>query len=250
MPPWSTIATTGANLAIRYSERLADAGITPSAGAVGDAYDDTLAETINGLYKTEVIRHRGPWKGLDALEYATLEWVQAPTPNGLCHRSVMSHLLNMSRHAILSKSFGSSSSDSHNNVTGEPSSAAISDAVRELLILEQTSFGFETVRSHLSKVDLLKKDHDCGFRVYLNFVSTGDPLLNVARVRQRVQEGGHDVPEHRTLERYGRSLDLLSSAVRASDRAYVFDSTGPSLQLVASVTAGRHIEIHHETGPE
>ena len=104
--------------------------------------------------------------------------------------------------------------------------------------------------SHPSKVNFLKRAHDCGFRVYLYFVSTGDPLVNVARVRQRVQEGGHDVPKDKILERYGRSLDLLSSAVLASDRAYIFDSTGPSLQLVASVTAGRHIEIQQETVPE
>lgn len=62
-------------LAIRYSERLIDAGILPSTGSVGDAYDNALAETINGLFKTEVIRKRGPWKGLEAVEYATLEWV-------------------------------------------------------------------------------------------------------------------------------------------------------------------------------
>jgi putative transposase len=62
-------------LAIRYSERLADEGISPSAGTVGDAYDNALAETINGLYKTEVIRHLGPWKGLDDVESATLDWV-------------------------------------------------------------------------------------------------------------------------------------------------------------------------------
>lgn len=62
-------------LAIRYSERLTDEGITPSAGTVGDAYDNALAETVNGLYKTEVIRHQGPWKGLEDVEFATLEWV-------------------------------------------------------------------------------------------------------------------------------------------------------------------------------
>ena len=62
-------------LAIRYSDRLTEAGITPSTGSVGDAYDNALAETINGLYKTEVIRHLGPWKGLDDVEYATLNWV-------------------------------------------------------------------------------------------------------------------------------------------------------------------------------
>ena len=62
-------------LSIRYSERLIEAGIKASVGSVGDAYDNALAETINGLFKTEVIWRRGPWKGLEAVEYATLEWV-------------------------------------------------------------------------------------------------------------------------------------------------------------------------------
>jgi transposase InsO family protein len=62
-------------LAIRYTERLAEAGAVTSVGSVGDSYDNALAETIIGLYKTELIRRRGPWKGIDDLEYTTLEWV-------------------------------------------------------------------------------------------------------------------------------------------------------------------------------
>jgi len=62
-------------LSIRYSERLAAAGVEPSVGRRGDSYDNALAETIIGLYKTEVIRHRGPWRTIDAVEYATLQWV-------------------------------------------------------------------------------------------------------------------------------------------------------------------------------
>jgi putative transposase len=62
-------------LSIRYTERLAEAGAACSVGSRGDSYDNALAETIIGLYKTELIRRRGPWKGLDDLEYATLEWV-------------------------------------------------------------------------------------------------------------------------------------------------------------------------------
>jgi transposase InsO family protein len=62
-------------LSIRYSERLAEAGVESSVGSVGDSYDNALAETIIGLFKTEVIRRRGPWRTLDAVEYATLEWV-------------------------------------------------------------------------------------------------------------------------------------------------------------------------------
>ena len=62
-------------VAIRYTERLLEAGIEPSVGSVGDSYDNALAETINGLFKTEVIRRRGPWRSLEAVEFATLEWV-------------------------------------------------------------------------------------------------------------------------------------------------------------------------------
>jgi transposase InsO family protein len=62
-------------VSIRYTERLAEAGIEPSVGSVGDSYDNALAETIIGLYKTEVIRQQGPWRGIDAVELATLKWV-------------------------------------------------------------------------------------------------------------------------------------------------------------------------------
>jgi putative transposase len=62
-------------VSIRYTERLAEAGIEPSVGSKGDSYDNALAETINGLYKTELIRRRAPWKTREAVELATLEWV-------------------------------------------------------------------------------------------------------------------------------------------------------------------------------
>jgi transposase InsO family protein len=62
-------------LSIKYSERLTAAGVDPSVGTTGDSYDNALAETIIGLYKTEVIYHRGPWRNIEAVEYATLEWV-------------------------------------------------------------------------------------------------------------------------------------------------------------------------------
>ncbi len=65
----------GQSLSIRYSERWKDAGIEPSVGSVGDSYDNALAETINGLYKAEVIWPNGPWRGSEEVEFATLEWV-------------------------------------------------------------------------------------------------------------------------------------------------------------------------------
>lgn len=62
-------------LSIRYTERLAEAGIASSVGSTGDSYDNAMAESIIGLYKTESIWPRGPWKNMEAVEYATLEWV-------------------------------------------------------------------------------------------------------------------------------------------------------------------------------
>jgi transposase InsO family protein len=62
-------------LSIRYTERLREAGIEPSVGSVGDSYDNALAESVIGLFKAEVIRRRGPWHHLEAVEFATLEWV-------------------------------------------------------------------------------------------------------------------------------------------------------------------------------
>jgi transposase InsO family protein len=62
-------------LSIRYTERLAEAGAVASVGSKGDSYDNAMAETINGLYKTEVIRRKGPWRSIDDVEFATLEWV-------------------------------------------------------------------------------------------------------------------------------------------------------------------------------
>jgi putative transposase len=62
-------------VSIRYTERLAEAGIEPSVGSIGDSYDNALAETINGLFKAEVIYRRSPWRSAEAVEFATLEWV-------------------------------------------------------------------------------------------------------------------------------------------------------------------------------
>jgi putative transposase len=62
-------------LAFRYTERLAEAGIEPSVGSVGNSYGNALAETVVGLFKTEVIHPRGPWRSREAVEFATLEWV-------------------------------------------------------------------------------------------------------------------------------------------------------------------------------
>ena len=77
-------------VSIKYTERLVEAGIEPSVGSVGDSYDNALAETINGLYKAEVIHRRGPWRSFEAVELATLEWV-----NWFNHRRILEPIGNI-----------------------------------------------------------------------------------------------------------------------------------------------------------
>jgi putative transposase len=77
-------------VSIKYTERLAQAGIEPSVGSVGDSFDNALAETINGLYKAELIHRRGPWRSFEAVEFATLEWV-----NWFNHRRLLEPIGNI-----------------------------------------------------------------------------------------------------------------------------------------------------------
>jgi len=77
-------------VSIKYTERLVEAGVEPSVGSVGDSYDNALAETINGLYKAEVIHRRGPWRSFEAVEFATLEWV-----NWFNHRRLLEPIGNI-----------------------------------------------------------------------------------------------------------------------------------------------------------
>ena len=74
---------SGQYVSIKYTERLKDAGVEPSVGSVGDSYDNALAETINGLYKAEVIWRRGPCRSFKQVEFATLEWVDWFNNRGL-----------------------------------------------------------------------------------------------------------------------------------------------------------------------
>jgi len=127
------------------------------------------------------------------------------------------------------------------------------DFMRHKLLELKISFTFETVMSHPSKVELLAKAQQAGYRTYLYFVATDDPAINISRVRNRVRLGGHDVPEDRIETRYHRSLDLLMEAIRQTNRAYVFDNSGDNKDKqhtwLAEITEGRALVLKSELIP-
>jgi len=102
---------------------------------------------------------------------------------------------------------------------------SVADSRREACIVARRSFSFETVMSHPSKVDILVRAKAAGFFVQLFFVGTDDPQTNIDRVALRVAQGGHDVPTDRIVPRWKRTMALLSDAILASDRSFLFDNS-------------------------
>lgn len=124
--------------------------------------------------------------------------------------------------------------------------ARIIDYIRLEFLRLKISFTFETVMSHISKVEFLQEAKRQGFKTYLYYVSTVDPMINIARVKYRVSVGGHPVPEQKIVERYYRSMDLLMQAVDASDRTYLFDnsSNGEKAAFIAEIQSAETLKMN------
>jgi predicted ABC-type ATPase len=117
------------------------------------------------------------------------------------------------------------------------------DFIRHKLLETGTSFTFETVMSSPDKVAFLQKAQSRGYRTYLYYVATEDPIINILRVERRVSQGGHPVPEDKIIARYSRSLNLLIDAIRYTNRAYIFDNSTHQQIWTAEITDGRLLEM-------
>jgi len=124
--------------------------------------------------------------------------------------------------------------------------AALCDFVRRQWLLHGESFTFETVMSHPDKVEFLHKAQRRGYRTYLYYVCTTNPLINCDRVAVRVGQGGHDVPEERIIKRYKKSLSQLLSAIRQSNRAYLFDNSEKEHLLIAEFKDGKLVWVDQD----
>ncbi len=128
--------------------------------------------------------------------------------------------------------FKSSYSIEHNQLTllipenGERIAQILAHFLRVALLEAKKKFSFETVFSHSSKLDIMRKAKAMGYKVYLYFVSTEDAEINVYRVKEvRVAKGGHNVPEDKIRDRYTRSLDFLYDATKIAYQVYFFDNS-------------------------
>lgn len=139
----------------------------------------------------------------------------------------------------------------HEMIVNAYFASVAADFLRQKLLELRVSFSFETVMSSPDKVALLKQAQALGYRTYLYYIATEDPAINVARVKARVNLGGHDVPEEKIVSRYARSLDLLLEAVKHTNRAYLFDNSrqGTEHLWVAEITDARELELKCDPMP-
>lgn len=121
--------------------------------------------------------------------------------------------------------------------------ADLAEWIRQHLLTAGTSFSYETVMSHPGKLDFFAKARAAGYRVYLYFISTEDPEININRVKIRVSQSGHPVEPETIRKRYYKSLGNLKHALLLTDRAYLFDNSGSISKLVATVMNGNEAEI-------
>ena len=129
-------------------------------------------------------------------------------------------------------------------------SAVITDFLKERYLLRHLNFSFESVFSHPSKVDFLKRSQELGCRNYMYFIATEDPCINIKRVGTRVALGGHDVPEVKIKERYGRCLRQIRAALPFLHRAYFFDNTLAAPLFFAEYEHDSDFILHEERLPE
>lgn len=128
--------------------------------------------------------------------------------------------------------------------------ADIANFLRERLLKEGISFSYETVMSHSSKLDFIRKAKENGFRIYLYFIATEDPEININRVKVRVAQMGHPVNSEIIRSRYYRSLENFKAAVLLCNRAYIFDNSGKIIKLISEVSEDHQInKIDKESLP-
>jgi predicted ABC-type ATPase len=121
--------------------------------------------------------------------------------------------------------------------------ARAADRQRQELLLARESMAFETVMSHPSKIEFMRSAREAGYRVTLIFVGVASAEISILRVKQRVANGGHDVPRQKIIERYDRVMALLPQAIQAVDRALLFDNSDDlqAAKLIAEFRDGKQV---------
>jgi len=125
--------------------------------------------------------------------------------------------------------------------------ADIAEFIRQQLLVAGISFTYETVMSHPGKIDFFQQAINKNYRVYLYYIATEDPDININRVNVRVAQNGHPVSPDVIRSRYYKSLQNLKNVVKQTNRAYIFDNTQKQARLIAEITDGSDVMLNGVT---
>ncbi len=120
----------------------------------------------------------------------------------------------------------------------------ISSFIREKLIQNKQSFCFETVMSHSSKTQEIQEAKNQGYFIYLYFICIDEPEINISRVENRVQKGGHNVEHSKITGRYPKTLENLFPAIEICDKCYLYDNSDEKYKLIAEIDSGKYLTLH------
>lgn len=121
--------------------------------------------------------------------------------------------------------------------------ADFAEFIRQSLLKQNVSFTYETVMSHPEKINFLKLAKKENYRIYLYFISTEDPSINIRRVKVRVAQEGHNVKKDTITKRYYKSLENLKEAIKQTDRAFLFDNSNTASILISEITNGEDVKV-------
>ncbi len=121
--------------------------------------------------------------------------------------------------------------------------ADVAEMLRQMLLQKGLSFTYETVMSHAGKLSFMEQARKQGYRVYLYYIATNHPDININRVSIRLAQNGHDVSPDIIRNRYDKSLANLKEAIKHTDRAFLFDNSGEKSKLVAEITNGKEVSL-------
>lgn len=124
--------------------------------------------------------------------------------------------------------------------------ADIAEFIRQQLLLHDISLTYETVMSHRGKIDFFKLAQEKGFKVYLYYIATEDPEINISRINFRVEQHGHHVAPDIVKNRYYKSLSNLYEAVKHTNRAFIFDNSQSQAKLISEITDGTEVVLEAE----
>lgn len=215
----------------------------PNGSGKSTIFDQIQTEFDIGFYiNPDLIEQELKSKGfLNLSDFGINDIISATFPKFIEHHSIIKKAQRENLEINLSLDTGRNIIVNNNDFTHSYEASLLADFLRIKLIEQGKKLTFETVMSHPSKLDIFEFAQQHGYKVYLYFICTESPEINIARVAQRVHQGGHNVEINKIKERYSKALNLLKPAAAKTFRTFVWDNSKKEPELILEIENGKEV---------